>query len=161
MKFSRPKRPSPAMVLAMVALILALAGTAYAGTQLSRNSVGTFQLRNGSVTTAKIHKGAVTSAKISGCETDTVLIGPACIEVNLRPAQGFSGAVASCAAEGKRLPFIAELAAMAALGKPFGDPELVGDISVNGGRFNQSVPSPDARVASTGTIDTARRVRCV
>jgi hypothetical protein len=161
MRFSRPRRPSPAMVLAMIALILALAGTAFAGVKLGRNSVGTFQLRNGSVTTAKLKKGAVTPAKISGCAADTVLIGPACIEINLRPAQGFSGAVASCAAEGKRLPFIAELVAMQALGKPIGDPELVGDIVVNGARFNQSVLFPDARVAASETIDTARRFRCV
>ena len=149
------------MVLAVIALILALAGSAYAGAKLGRNSVGTFQLRNGAVTTAKIKKDAVTAAKISGCATDTLVIGPACIEVNLRPPQGFSGAVATCAAGGGRLPLIAELTAISARGIAIGDPELVGDITVNSGRFNQSVLSSDARVATTETIDTPRRFRCV
>src|SRR3954451_10025939 len=110
------RRPTPAGVLAFVALLLALAGTAYAGAKIARNSVGTFQLRNGSVTTAKLHKGAVTPAKVAGCPVDTVAIGPGCVEVNLRPPLGYSGAVAACAAEGGRLPSIAELSAMAALG---------------------------------------------
>ena len=47
----------------MLALFLALSGTAYAAT-LPRNSVGTAQLKKNAVTAPKIKKNAVTSRKI-------------------------------------------------------------------------------------------------
>jgi hypothetical protein len=47
----------------MLALFVALSGTAYAAT-LPRNSVGTPQLKRNAVTTPKIKKSAVTSRKI-------------------------------------------------------------------------------------------------
>jgi hypothetical protein len=47
-------RPSPALVLSCVALLLALGGVSYAATVLPRNSVGTAQLRNNAVTSAKV-----------------------------------------------------------------------------------------------------------
>ena len=52
-------RPSPALVVAMIALLVALSGTAYAAVTLAPNSVGTAQLKNGAVTLTKI----ATSAK--------------------------------------------------------------------------------------------------
>lgn len=56
----RATMPSPAMVVAIVALITALAGTAYAAKQqLPKNSVGSKQLKTKSVTTGKISNGAV------------------------------------------------------------------------------------------------------
>ena len=56
-------RPSPAMVVAFVALLLGLGGGAYAQ-QLSNNSVGSKQLKNNAVTTKKIKNGAVNSNKV-------------------------------------------------------------------------------------------------
>ena len=49
-------RPSPAMVVACIALLVALGGTSIAAvTQLvPRNSVGTLQLKNNAVTSAKV-----------------------------------------------------------------------------------------------------------
>lgn len=58
------RRPSPAMVVAIVALVVAMAGTGYAASQLPGNSVGSKQLKANAVTTAKIKKNAVTGAKI-------------------------------------------------------------------------------------------------
>jgi hypothetical protein len=48
------KRPSPPMVLAFVALLVALAGTSYAAIQLPANSVGTKQLKKNAVTGKKV-----------------------------------------------------------------------------------------------------------
>ncbi len=48
------RKPSPAMVVACVALVVALGGTGYAAFRLPTGSVGTKQLRNGAVTKAKI-----------------------------------------------------------------------------------------------------------
>lgn len=45
---------SPSLVVSIVALIVALGGTAYAGVQLGKNSVGTPQLKNGAVKTSKL-----------------------------------------------------------------------------------------------------------
>jgi hypothetical protein len=53
-----------ANVAATIAVFIALGGSAYAATQLDRNSVGTKQLRKNSVTRAKIKKNAVTGAKV-------------------------------------------------------------------------------------------------
>jgi hypothetical protein len=53
------------MVVALVALLVALAGTSVAAvTALPNNSVGTAQLKNNAVTSAKLKGNAVTSAKI-------------------------------------------------------------------------------------------------
>ena len=60
----RLRRPSPALVVATMALIIALAGTSYAAFSLPNNSVGSRQLRNGAVATGKLRNGAVTTRKI-------------------------------------------------------------------------------------------------
>jgi hypothetical protein len=62
MKFA-VRRPSPAMIVAIVALIAALSGTAYAA--LGKNSVGSRQLKAQAVTSGKIANNAVTSAKVA------------------------------------------------------------------------------------------------
>ncbi|MEX0850998.1 MAG: hypothetical protein WD015_05790 [Gaiellaceae bacterium] len=59
------RRPSPAMVVACLALLVALGGTSVAAvSQLARNSVGPRQLQFGAVTNPKIRNNAVTSAKV-------------------------------------------------------------------------------------------------
>src|ERR1700759_1075733 len=52
-------------VVAMLALFVALGGSAYAASQLPKNSVGPNQLKKNAVTTAKIENGAVTGAKVN------------------------------------------------------------------------------------------------
>lgn len=59
------RRPSPAMIVACLALLVALGGTSVAAvSQLARNSVGTPQLRNSAVTNAKVRNNAINSAKV-------------------------------------------------------------------------------------------------
>lgn len=48
------KNLTPPMIVALAALFVAMTGTAYAGVQLSKNSVGTAQLKNGAVRTVKL-----------------------------------------------------------------------------------------------------------
>ena len=48
------RRPSPPMMLAFVALLVALAGTSYAAVQLPANSVGTKQLKKNARTGKKV-----------------------------------------------------------------------------------------------------------
>jgi hypothetical protein len=61
MGMGRKLRPSPSMVVSMVALLVSLSGAAYAG-----GLVGTNDIENGAVTTPKLHNGAVTKAKLHG-----------------------------------------------------------------------------------------------
>jgi hypothetical protein len=53
---ARWRKPSPAIVISVLALIVAMTGTGYAAISIPRNSVGTGQLRNGAVTGPKIAK---------------------------------------------------------------------------------------------------------
>jgi hypothetical protein len=64
MKGLLKRRPSPALVISIVALVMATIGTAFAATQLPKNSVGSKQLKSNAVVTAKIKKEAVTGAKV-------------------------------------------------------------------------------------------------
>lgn len=62
----RLRAPSPALVVALIALFVALGGTSVAAiSALPKNSVGTKQLKNKAVTSTKIKNGAVTAAKIN------------------------------------------------------------------------------------------------
>ena len=59
------RRPSPALVIACLALLVALGGTSYATVlMVPRNSVGPAQLKSSAVTTKKLAANAVTSAKV-------------------------------------------------------------------------------------------------
>ncbi len=59
------RRPSPAMIVASIALLVSLGGTSFAAvSQLARNSVGTPQLQASAVTNAKLANNAVTSVKV-------------------------------------------------------------------------------------------------
>jgi hypothetical protein len=52
-------RPSPAMAVAFVALLVASGGTSYAVVALPANSVGKKQLKKNAVTSAKVKNGAL------------------------------------------------------------------------------------------------------
>ena len=57
------RRPSPAMIIACLALLVALSGTGIAAVNaLPRNSVGNAQLRNSSVTSIKVKNGSLLRA---------------------------------------------------------------------------------------------------
>ena len=60
----RLQRPSPAMVVALIALFVALGGTGYAVVSLPKNSVGAKQLKKNAVSGKKLRKNAVTSSKV-------------------------------------------------------------------------------------------------
>jgi hypothetical protein len=61
----RRAQPSPALVVSIIALVVAMGGTAYAGFSVPKNSVGSNQLKKNAVTTKKIKNAAVTDAKIT------------------------------------------------------------------------------------------------
>jgi len=59
------RRPSPALVVAGIALFVVLSGSAYAvSTQIPRQSVGTIQLRDNAVTSPKIRDSTITTSDV-------------------------------------------------------------------------------------------------
>lgn len=57
------RAPSPALVISLIALFVALGGTTYAAVSLPKNSVGTRQLKNGAVTRKKINRKTIAALK--------------------------------------------------------------------------------------------------
>jgi hypothetical protein len=79
------RRPSPAMIVACLALLVALGGTSVAAVnQLGRNTVATPQLVNGAVTNPKLRNNAVNSAKVANRSL---------LRVDFRPGQLPAGPV--------------------------------------------------------------------
>jgi hypothetical protein len=64
MTLIRRHLPSPAMLVACIALVVALGGVSYAAAVLPENSVGAPQLKKNAVTGAKLRKNAVTGTKV-------------------------------------------------------------------------------------------------
>jgi hypothetical protein len=58
-------RPSPALVIAFIALLVSIGGTGYAAIKLPANSVGAKQLKKGAVVRAKIKNGAIDATKLA------------------------------------------------------------------------------------------------
>jgi hypothetical protein len=58
-------RPSPAMIVATLALFVAMGGTGYAVSKLPRGSVGAAQLRKNAVRSQHVKAGSITKAKLA------------------------------------------------------------------------------------------------
>jgi hypothetical protein len=87
-------RPSPAMVVAMVALLVAAAGTGYAATSLPRNSVGPAQLQSNAVTSPKVKNHSLLKIDFANGQ---IPAGP-------RGPRGFPGAPGVSGAKGATGP---------------------------------------------------------
>jgi hypothetical protein len=88
----RLRAPSPALVISLIALFVALGGTSYAAIHLPKNSVGAKQLKKNAVTAPKIKNGAVTKAKIN---TSGLTVPNATNAVNATNATNLGGKTAA------------------------------------------------------------------
>lgn len=91
------KKPSPALIIACIALFVALGGTSYAALKLPKNSVGGAQIKKNAVTSAKVKNGSLTAADF---KKSTLPAGPA----GQPGTKGDRGPSASAAAELTRDP---------------------------------------------------------
>jgi hypothetical protein len=82
------RRPSPALVVACIALTVALAGTGYSAIVLPANSVGTKQLKNGSIIAQKVKKHSLLAANFKRGQLPAGPAGPA----GPKGADGLAGA---------------------------------------------------------------------
>jgi hypothetical protein len=90
-------RPSPATVIASIALLVALAGTGYAATSLPANSVGNKQLQSNAVTSSKVKDHSLLKADFA---TNVLLRGAR----GARGPQGLPGLPGSPGARGPTGP---------------------------------------------------------
>jgi hypothetical protein len=90
-------RPSPAMVVAMLALFISLAGTGYAAIKLPADSVGTNQLKANAVVSSKVKDR---SLKATDFAAGQLSVGPQ----GATGAQGLAGAQGSAGTQGSAGP---------------------------------------------------------
>jgi hypothetical protein len=170
-------RPSPALVIACLALAVALGGTGYAAIVLPANSVGTAQLRNGAVVASKVKRGSLRAAafapgQLKGLKGD-------------RGADGLPGAAGAAGQKGDKGDKGDPATKLFAVVDSSGDttaksngvssnktgpntyavtfPQTVGNcapvVSIgfnggsNGGEVTASTPSPGANVVNVATFD--------
>lgn len=95
-------RVSPAMVVAVLALLLAVGGTSYAGSKLAKNSIGAKQLKNNSVRSAEVKNGSLTSSDFGNGQLPSGARGPAGADGARGPAgaDGVTGATGQAGANG-------------------------------------------------------------
>jgi hypothetical protein len=72
MRHFRPRRPSPAMVVALISLLVALGGTGYAAFKLPGNSVGARQIKKNAVTSIKVKNHSLRGVDINARTLGTV-----------------------------------------------------------------------------------------
>ena len=85
----RLRKPSPALLIALIALFVALGGTSYAALKLPKASVGSKQLKKNSVTSPKVKAGSLLLSDFKSSE-----------RTGLRGAQGAQGAQGPQGAQG-------------------------------------------------------------
>jgi len=85
------RRPSPAIVIASLALMVALAGTSYAAIVIPKNSVGTAQLKNNAVGTAQLKNSAVVASKVKKGSLKAVDFAPGQLPAGPAGAAGAAG----------------------------------------------------------------------
>jgi hypothetical protein len=69
---TRIGRPSPALIIAVIALVFALVGTGYAAFKVPKKSIGTAQLKGNAVTNAKVKDNTLTGKKLKLSTLGTV-----------------------------------------------------------------------------------------
>ena len=121
MKPGKVGRPSPALIISLIALFVALGGSAYA---LKKNSVRSKNIANGAVTGIDIRDGAVKGKHVVegtldfACPAATSKVLGLCFESAPSPAPTrWADAIEACREKGGFLPTTSQLvSASAALG---------------------------------------------
>ena len=90
-------RPSPAMVVAMLALFIAMVGTSYAAIKLPANSVGSKQIKANAVVSSKIKDGSLTRKDFAASQLPAGAQG-------LQGLPGLTGAAGAPGAQGAQGP---------------------------------------------------------
>jgi hypothetical protein len=138
----RERTPSPAMIVACLALTIALSSAGYAAVVLPANSVGTVQLKKNAVTAKKIKKGNVTRGKIAANAVNSAKVADGTLLAGDVAPGTFVGAGASAGGD---------------LTGPFGNLQLKPDAVTSAevadfGLSNEDIGVLFAQVNADGTI---------
>lgn len=93
-------RPSPAMLVALLALFIAMGGTGYAALNLPANSVGTAQLKDRAVTSAKVKPSSLLASNFKAGQLPAGAKGA----TGARGAQGLTGDTGATGVAGTQGP---------------------------------------------------------
>lgn len=180
-------RPSPAMLIALLALGVALGGTAYAATKingknialrtlpgkaLKKKSVGSLEVVRKSLSGKHIKDGGLTGTQIDSsytsslklkCPAGTAQLSGGCIETSSRGPEAFVNAAATCRNAGRRLPSPGELVAAAGnsginLSATF---ELTSTAYLNGAAQVVTGVDNSSTVTAIPIADATHAFRCV
>jgi hypothetical protein len=101
-------KPSPALVVSLLALIVAMGGTSYAAIKLPKNSVGAAQLKKNAVTSAKVKNGSLLKSDFKSGQLPAGPQGPQGLQGPAGPAgtPGKNGAtnIAVASSDGLTVP---------------------------------------------------------
>lgn len=134
------RRPSPAMAVALLALVVAMSGTAIAATELGKNSVGSGNIKPGAVTYSDLRNGAIRDSKLGreGVTDDKLARGAV-------TGQALRDGVVGAAKLGRKSVLNDKI------GKGAVDGESIADGSLGTSEFSSSIPA--ARVTATQSQD--------
>jgi hypothetical protein len=146
--------PSPALVVAAAALVVALGGTGYAALALPSGSVGTVQLKHNAVTSGKVKNGSLLRADFKTGQLPRGLAG-ATGPAGPAGAAGATGATGPAGAVGPAGPFPAVLPAGVTLRGAFnlgGTATAIGQLANTSISFVFTLASaPTVQVVAAGT----------
>jgi hypothetical protein len=115
-------RPSPAMVVALIALFVALGGVSYGvatgsidSREIKNNSIRGKDVRNSTLRTQDVRNGTLRFRDVA-CPGGTVRFETACFESAVRGTANYQGASESCGGANRRLPTASELLAFRNVG---------------------------------------------
>jgi len=134
------RRPSPATVIACVALGIALGGTSYAAIVLPKNSVGTAQLKADAVNSSKVKNGSLLNVDFKAGQVPAGPAGPA-------------GAAGAAGAAGPPGPFVDALPS----GKTIRGAFNMGGTATAAGDLANTSLSFDFALASAPTVHLVRQ----
>ena len=90
MKKLKMRVPSPAMLVALLALVVAMGGVSYAAIKIPKGSVGSKQLKKNAVTAKKIKKNAVVTAKVKNGAITAGKLAPGVVSKNAETLDGLA-----------------------------------------------------------------------
>jgi hypothetical protein len=141
MRDLKSHRPSPALVVSVIALSVALGGTSYAAIVLPANSVGTKQIKKNAVTSAKVKNGSLLSADFRAGQLPAGATG-ATGATGLKGDKGDTGTNGTNGAAG-----------------PAGPPGVKGDPGTPAAPGTDGADGADGTAGTAGVNGAATRVR--
>jgi hypothetical protein len=151
MRIFRLRRPTPALIVSLIALTVALGGTSYAALSIPKNSVGTKQLKNKAVTNAKLGSGSVGTGKIKNGAVTTSKINTNGLTVPNALSANSATSLAGVHYVTAAVPNPANVQTGASVACPTGENAIAGGASGSntGQTLNASFP---AVVTGTGSV---------